>query len=56
MNVGTKEIAEMLQMNRRYVTDRLVKRCDFPAPVVNVSPRQRRWEKRAVEVWAASRH
>lgn len=54
-HVDTAGIAEMLSMSRREVTDRLVKRTGFPAPVVNTGPKMKRWNKRDVERWAAGR-
>lgn len=50
--VDTKDIAEMLGVSRPYVTDRLVKQPDFPAPVINRSRRIRRWALEAIQAWA----
>lgn len=51
--IDTEGIAKILGCSREYATDRLVKKPDFPAPVVNRSRRMRRWAKDAVERWAA---
>lgn len=51
MYVTTKDIAERLGVKQEYVTDKLTKRADFPAPVVNVSQRLRRWSRADFERW-----
>jgi predicted DNA-binding transcriptional regulator AlpA len=51
--ISTEEIAKMLGVSRAHATGRIVKRPDFPKPAVNISQRLRRWERRAVERWAA---
>ena len=50
--VDTAEIAAMLRVSREHVTDRLIKRPDFPRPVVNLSRRTRRWAERDVVAFA----
>jgi predicted DNA-binding transcriptional regulator AlpA len=50
--VDTQDIAQMLGVTRPHVTDVLVKKPDFPAPVINRSRRIRRWALEAVEAWA----
>jgi hypothetical protein len=50
--IDTAKIAEMLGYTRKYVTDVLTKRPDFPAPVLGVSPRKRRWSAPDVLRWA----
>lgn len=49
---GTEQIASYLGLTRRYVTDQLTKRRDFPKPVLNVSQRTRRWAADQVRRWA----
>lgn len=39
----TTDIAELLGVCRQHVTNRVTKRPDFPAPVVNLSQRTKRW-------------
>ena len=46
--VGTKEIAHMLGVCQAHVTNRIVKRPDFPKPVVNLSQRLRKWRREDV--------
>lgn len=41
--LGTKEIAEWWGMSRRYLTNELTKRSDFPKPSTNISQKTRRW-------------
>lgn len=50
---GTEQIATYLGLTRRYVTDEITKRRDFPKPVLNVSQRTRRWAAEQVRRWAA---
>lgn len=47
--LDTAEIANILGVSRPYVTDKLVKRADFPPPIVAVSQRLRRWRAEDVE-------
>ena len=49
----TEKIAELLGYTRKYVTDVLTKRPDFPSPVMAPSPRKRRWSVPAVLAWAS---
>lgn len=42
--IDTADIAKMLDCTRNHVTDRIVKQADFPAPVINLSSRLRRWK------------
>ena len=51
--IDTKEIAELLGVSRPHVTDVLVKKPDFPDPVINRGPRIRRWARAAVMAWAS---
>ncbi len=49
--LGTAEIAQALGLQREYVTDRLVKRPDFPPPAIRLSRKTVRWERAKVEAW-----
>lgn len=51
--LDTKDIADVLGVTRAYATDVLVKRPDFPPPVINRSRRIRRWAREAVQAWAS---
>jgi predicted DNA-binding transcriptional regulator AlpA len=51
--IDTGQIAEMLSVSREYVTDRLTKRADFPAPALSLSRRMRRWKESDVREWLA---
>jgi predicted DNA-binding transcriptional regulator AlpA len=50
--INTEQIAELLGYTRKYVTDVLTKRPDFPAPVQAPSARKRRWSASEVLAWA----
>lgn len=52
--IGTKEIAAMLGLTRRYVTNVVVKRPDFPKPAVTLSSKTKRWEEVDVMRWMRS--
>jgi predicted DNA-binding transcriptional regulator AlpA len=49
----TEQIAEMLHVTRRYVTNTLTKRADFPEPCLNLSQRMRRWKESDIRAWMA---
>lgn len=49
----TEQIAEMLHVTRRYVTNTLTKRPDFPEPCLNLSQRMRRWKESDIRSWMA---
>jgi hypothetical protein len=51
--IDTAGIAERLGYSRKYVTDNLTKRPDFPAPVIAPSAKKRRWSLPAVMEWAS---
>lgn len=51
--MDTADIAEYLRLERPYVTDRIVKQADFPAPIINRGPRLKRWRREDVMRWAA---
>ena len=41
--IGTQEIAQIVGVSRKHVTDRIVTRPDFPKPVIALSQRVRKW-------------
>ena len=43
--IDTAEIARMVGLSREHVTDRLIKRPDFPKPAINISQRTRFWRR-----------
>ena len=43
--------AALLGVSRQHFTDRIAKRQDFPRPVVDFSPRSRRWRYADVLRW-----
>lgn len=49
--VDTADIAEDLELGRKYVTDRLVKRPDFPSPVINLTQKTRKWARAEFDRW-----
>ena len=51
--IDTARIAELLGCSRKHVTDRLIKRPDFPAPKIAVSRKCRRWVEADVMAWAS---
>jgi len=51
--IDTARIAELLGCSRKHVTDRLIKRPDFPAPKIAVSRKCRRWAEADVMAWAS---
>jgi predicted DNA-binding transcriptional regulator AlpA len=50
--LDTEQIAELLGLSRKHVTDRLTKAPNFPAPFLNISRKTRRWKRDAVMAWA----
>lgn len=50
--IDTAQIAEILRLTRQHVTDKIIKRPDFPKPVVYVSRRTRYWSREDVIRWA----
>ena len=50
--IDTERIADILGCTRKHVTDRLTKRPDFPAPVVDISRKTRRWREDDIRAWA----
>ena len=51
----TADIADYLGVTREHVTDKLVKRDDFPPPFLHRGPRIRRWLADEVRQWANER-
>lgn len=49
--MNTAEIAELLRMQQRQVTDRLIKRPDFPKPWFGRCRNHRLWRKEDVLAW-----
>ncbi|VUZ28965.1 Uncharacterised protein [uncultured Comamonas sp.] len=49
--LDTAGIAELLGLSREHVTDRIIKRVDFPRPFINVSRRTRYWRTSDVLAW-----
>lgn len=49
--IDTRAIAERLELTREYVTDKLVKRPDFPKPYLNINRKVRKWLAEDVEMW-----
>jgi predicted DNA-binding transcriptional regulator AlpA len=52
--VDTADIAEDLELGRKYVTDRVVKRADFPKPVINLTQKTRKWARAEFNRWKSS--
>jgi predicted DNA-binding transcriptional regulator AlpA len=50
--VDVAGIAEILGVSRKHVTDRLSKHPSFPAPVIAISRKTRRWLREAIMEWA----
>ena len=53
--LDTGQIAALLGVSRAHVTDKLTKRAGFPAPVVNLSRKMRRWRECDVMAYAGKR-
>lgn len=54
--IDTKGVTELLGLTSvDHVREKLVTRPDFPAPVINFSPRSRKWRRDEVQAWAATR-
>lgn len=51
--IDTARIAEILGYTRRHVSERLVKRPDFPKPKIDISRKCRRWAEEDVLAWAS---
>ena len=53
--VDTADIAKAMGLERTYVTDRVVKREDFPAPAFALSNKTVRWRRCDFEQWLKAR-
>lgn len=49
--IDTRHIANMLGITRQWAVGSITKRPDFPAPVINLSQRIRKWSKNDVLNW-----
>ena len=49
--VTTADIAAALEFGREYVTDRLVKRPDFPKPALRLNKKVVKWRRSDFEAW-----
>lgn len=49
--VTTKDMAEALQLNRDYVTRRVVKRPEFPTPALVLSQKTVLWSRADFDRW-----
>ena len=47
----TADIARALNLSREYVTDKVVKRPDFPNPVLVLSRKTVQWARADVDAW-----
>lgn len=54
MTLNTEEIAGLLGVSRKHVTDRVVTRPDFPKPVIRLSQRVRKWAEHEVLAYLKS--
>lgn len=43
--IGTKDISRMLGVTQAHCVGRVIKRPDFPKPVIDLSQRIRKWRK-----------
>ena len=54
LTLNTEEIARMLGVKQKTVTDKIVKQPGFPAPAVNLSQKLRRWAQDDVMTYLKS--
>jgi predicted DNA-binding transcriptional regulator AlpA len=54
LTLDTQEIALILGVKRKTVTDKIVKQPGFPAPAVNLSQKLRRWAQDDVLAYVKS--
>ncbi len=52
--LNTQEIAQLLGVKQKTVTDKIVKHPDFPTPTVDLSQKVRRWAKDEVLAYVKS--
>ena len=50
--IDTKQIAQLLGVTRAHAVGRIIKRQDFPKPVIDVSQRLKKWSAQEVLRWA----
>lgn len=50
--LDTAGIAELFSCSREHATDKLTKRAGFPAPVIDLSRKMRKWDQAEVIAWA----
>lgn len=48
LTLNTQEIAQLLGVTREHVTNKIVKRPDFPKPTINASQKMRKWAQHEV--------
>lgn len=53
--LDTGDIATLLGVSRQYITDHLSKTPKFPAPVINLSQKLRRWDRAEVYAFLTAR-
>ncbi len=51
MLIDTADIAAALSVDRKYATDKIVKRADFPRPVLRLSQKVVKWRLEDFERW-----
>jgi len=51
--INTKGVAELLGYTRKYTTEQIVTRPDFPKPRIHISRQNRRWAPEDVMAWAS---
>ena len=49
--INTADMAEALGLEREYVTDRVTKRPDFPAPAMRLSKKTVLWWRSEFDAW-----
>ena len=54
--IDTADIAADLRLEREYVTRRVVKRPEFPAPSLRLSRKTVKWAREAYEAWKANHY
>ena len=54
--IGTADIAADLSLDRDYVTRKVVKRPEFPAPKLRLSQKVVKWARDEYEAWKANHY
>lgn len=49
--IDTAGVAQLLGCSRKYATNAITKRPDFPKPIINVSQKTRFWSLADVQRW-----